>query len=969
MRNPLFMKRKFSALVLLLIFLTQLSPVVVKADEVENILEQTGDLVQPDEMQSETLQTDDTTSEVVVVETTQVTESVSNIESEDNESAAETFPEETESTESTQPEDSSPDEEENLNEEEMDVIFADDATNGDALKDFTGVVRQSKDYTCGPAALATLLTQLGEETTEEDVLEKISEVSELLGVSMLSLRDAALALGETAILKKWSAQNVLDYISSTGNPVLIHDEKENVGGHFSVIRKYDPETGIVTLSDTEAGNIEYSLESFETVFKGYVLIVSPDFDNELISDETTNLSDLEAASIYGKYVPVYIALGIDTDEATQKDIQTFKLCINKALLTQNKEQRDAKRETCYNNFSKALGGDGLSVLEESSLITSYNTFQFMDFHENSVGYKTLRETLEEILSNQKGYINAQKTVDSKLTKINIKSADLSKWLSKAKTLKKSLTEIPLNLTVLEEDNKKLNKVVEVLEKDLKDPTFTYKGKTLKLGDVKSQLSASSTTLKTLSSAIKAKLDSYENKITDKEKTLKNLNKDLDSKNKTKADYEKQIKTLSKSKKYTDLIKRVEYEKKLSSLKKSIDTVKKNISKAKSDIADLKEDRDNLSENVTELKKDIDELKVLKDLGEKEKNRKEELLENKKNELSLAIEQINYQKNILTNAEKTYKNDKNLYLALWDIDAAKTAMDTYSNKISTLAKQFGYSDITSTNTDVTEDYLAEELEFIKTNDEKVYEVAVEGTGDIASLIVSLIPVAGEGYDVITLLGGEDPVTKESLTPFTKVLTLIGLISGAGSGKAAREIGMEALEKLAGDMDVAVEDLLPLAEDVAKKYDVDSLEELWNLREKLSIDSFIKEVKTASRTAKALKVLDELKSAVDVPELIELAEDLKIPEASKGLGKFFIGTEDEAKQLFDELTEGWTEQIIDDGIKKITVRTSPDNLYSLNFRTFYTSTLMDTVERVDATIDVIEKGTSTNKIAEIKFGTLK
>jgi hypothetical protein len=57
---------------------------------------------------------------------------------------------------------------------------------------------------------------------------------------MLSLNNAAIALGQQVVLKKWSAQQVLSYIEESGDPVLIDDEKQGVGGHFSVIRSYTP---------------------------------------------------------------------------------------------------------------------------------------------------------------------------------------------------------------------------------------------------------------------------------------------------------------------------------------------------------------------------------------------------------------------------------------------------------------------------------------------------------------------------------------------------------------------------------------------------------------------------------------------------------------------------------------------------------------------------------------------------------
>jgi predicted double-glycine peptidase len=47
----------------------------------------------------------------------------------------------------------------------------------DATKDFTAIVRQSKEYTCGPAALATLMTQLGNNTSEEEILPQLQDLN------------------------------------------------------------------------------------------------------------------------------------------------------------------------------------------------------------------------------------------------------------------------------------------------------------------------------------------------------------------------------------------------------------------------------------------------------------------------------------------------------------------------------------------------------------------------------------------------------------------------------------------------------------------------------------------------------------------------------------------------------------------------------------------------------------------------
>ena len=130
-------------------------------------------------------------------------------------------------------------------------------------------------------------------------------------------------------IKKWDAKTILQYITETEDPVLIHDEKKNVGGHFSVIKSYNEAKGIVELSDTEAGNIKYSVKDFEHIYTGEALIISSDTTNALLNEITTNISDEVAAQIWGKYVPVYIAAekADGADAQTKAAIATYKTCI------------------------------------------------------------------------------------------------------------------------------------------------------------------------------------------------------------------------------------------------------------------------------------------------------------------------------------------------------------------------------------------------------------------------------------------------------------------------------------------------------------------------------------------------------------------------------------------------------------------------------------------------------------------
>jgi hypothetical protein len=72
-------------------------------------------------------------------------------------------------------------------EDDDEVIDTSNESDLDLHKNLEGIVRQSEPYTCGPAALATLLSQLGDDTTEHDVLS-FAPASKDTGVSLFSLK-------------------------------------------------------------------------------------------------------------------------------------------------------------------------------------------------------------------------------------------------------------------------------------------------------------------------------------------------------------------------------------------------------------------------------------------------------------------------------------------------------------------------------------------------------------------------------------------------------------------------------------------------------------------------------------------------------------------------------------------------------------------------------------------------------------
>jgi len=150
-----------------------------------------------------------------------------------------------------------------------------------ALRD-THVVRQRYDYSCGAAALATLLRYgFGDPATEQDVLkqlfglltdeEKVTSRKE--GFSLLDLRRVALARRIKAEGFRIGPGDV-DKISG---PVLVYIEPRGYK-HFAVLRGV--KGGRVYLADPARGNIRMPLYAFveswrQTDGRGIIFVVEP----------------------------------------------------------------------------------------------------------------------------------------------------------------------------------------------------------------------------------------------------------------------------------------------------------------------------------------------------------------------------------------------------------------------------------------------------------------------------------------------------------------------------------------------------------------------------------------------------------------------------------------------------------------------------------------------------------------------
>ena len=134
----------------------------------------------------------------------------------------------------------------------------------------------------------------------------------------------------------------------------------------------------------------------------------------------------------------------------------------------------------------------------------------------------------------------------------------------------------------------------------------------------------------------------------------------------------------------------------------------------------------------------------------------------------------------------------------------------------------------------------------------------------SIIVSLIPILWEWYDILTLVIWKDPITGDELWTLWKTLTIIWLASGAWSWLWARELLNKSLEKLSKELWMKIEEILEVAKEIAKEYKLDDIEDIVRLKDKLSLENFLKKVREQSLIQKSFKWVKYVK---DVRKKVE------------------------------------------------------------------------------------------------------
>jgi hypothetical protein len=141
-------------------------------------------------------------------------------------------------------------------------------------------------------------------------------------------------------------------------------------------------------------------------------------------------------------------------------------------------------------------------------------------------------------------------------------------------------------------------------------------------------------------------------------------------------------------------------------------------------------------------------------------------------------------------------------------------------------------------------------------------------DGASLLVSLPPFVGEAYDVATLIAGKDPITGEALSTLMRFATVGGLLSGVGSGKAAREAMHITIKKLSDTYGLSIAEVEKIADDIVRNIDLDDIDVSLFAKVKGELEVGVKAAKIAKLSAIASKIANGHAYDKHIHEFVEL-----------------------------------------------------------------------------------------------------
>ncbi|MCO8060149.1 putative pilus system C39 family peptidase FilB [Acinetobacter towneri] len=170
-----------------------------------------------------------------------------------------------------------------------------------ALEDqFRGIVRQAYDYSCGSAALTTLLngyvgTQLNEQQTMSGLLRygEYDRIIERRSFSLLDMKRFIAALG----MESGGYRGEFSDLVKQGQPAIVPISYAGFK-HFVVYKAY--KNGRVYVADPALGNISFDEERFKEVWENntlFLINVAPQNRQTMLALQEKDLRHVEDATV------------------------------------------------------------------------------------------------------------------------------------------------------------------------------------------------------------------------------------------------------------------------------------------------------------------------------------------------------------------------------------------------------------------------------------------------------------------------------------------------------------------------------------------------------------------------------------------------------------------------------------------------------------------------------------------------
>ncbi|OFE43609.1 MULTISPECIES: C39 family peptidase [Acinetobacter] len=170
-----------------------------------------------------------------------------------------------------------------------------------ALEDqFRGIVRQAYDYSCGSAALTTLLngyvgTQLNEQQTMSGLLRygEYERIIERRSFSLLDMKRFVAALG----MESGGYRGEFSDLVKQGQPAIVPISYAGFK-HFVVYKAY--KNGRVYVADPALGNISFDEERFKEVWENntlFLINVAPQNRQTMLALQEKDLRHVEDATV------------------------------------------------------------------------------------------------------------------------------------------------------------------------------------------------------------------------------------------------------------------------------------------------------------------------------------------------------------------------------------------------------------------------------------------------------------------------------------------------------------------------------------------------------------------------------------------------------------------------------------------------------------------------------------------------